>query len=83
MTTALNTQVGGDHYKNLAIQPVEYITANNIPYIEGNIIKYITRWRNKNGVQDLQKIIHYTQLLIEMEQNKASAVQKYNIEEWV
>jgi hypothetical protein len=83
MTSAFNSQVGGDHYKSLAIQPVEYITANNIPYIEGNIIKYITRWRNKNGVQDLQKVIHYAQMLIEIEQNKASAKQKYNLDEWV
>jgi hypothetical protein len=83
MTTALNSQVGGDHYKNLAIQPVEYITANNIPYIEGNVIKYITRWRSKNGIQDLQKVIHYVQLLIELEQTRASNLQKYNADEWV
>jgi hypothetical protein len=83
MTTALSTQVGGDHYKNLAIQPVEYITANNIPYIEGNVIKYITRWRSKNGVQDLQKVIHYVQLLIELEQARVSAKQRYDIDEWV
>jgi hypothetical protein len=82
MTTAFSNQVGGDHYKNLVIQPVEYITANNIPYIEGNVIKYITRWRNKNGTQDLHKIIHYVQLLIELEQTKASNIQKHNADEW-
>jgi hypothetical protein len=82
MTTAFSNQVGGDHYKNLVIQPVEYITANNIPYIEGNVIKYITRWRNKNGTQDLYKIIHYVQLLIELEQTKASNLQKYSADEW-
>jgi hypothetical protein len=70
MTTqpsALDVQVDGNHYKNLKIQPVEYIHANNIPYIEGNIIKYITRWRDKNGVKDLEKVKHYVDLLIELE----------------
>lgn len=73
MTTqpsALDVQVDGNHYKNLKIQPVEYIHANNIPYIEGNIIKYITRWRDKNGVKDLEKVKHYVDLLIELEQLK-------------
>lgn len=62
---ALQSQVGGDHYKKLKIQPVEYILANNLGYIEGNIIKYITRWKDKGGVQDLEKIKHYCDLLIE------------------
>ena len=65
--SALNTQIGGDHYKNLKIQPVQYIYANNIPFIEGCIIKYVTRWKNKGGIKDLEKIIHFTKLLIEME----------------
>lgn len=65
--TPLNTQVGGGHYKCMAIQPVEYIHANQIPFIEGCIIKYATRWRNKNGIEDLKKIIHFTELLIELE----------------
>lgn len=65
--TALTQQIGGDHYKELAIQPVEYIHANSIPFIEGCIIKYATRWRDKGGLQDLQKIIHFTQLLIDLE----------------
>jgi hypothetical protein len=64
---ALDVQVGGSHYKNLKIQPVEYIHANQLPYIEGNIVKYITRWRDKNGVKDLEKIKHYIDLLIELE----------------
>lgn len=70
MTTqpsALDVQVGGDHYKKLKIQPIEFIHANNIPFIEGNIIKYITRWRDKNGVKDLEKVKHYVDLLIELE----------------
>ena len=65
--SALNSQIGGDHYKNLKIQPVQYIYANNIPFVEGCIIKYATRWKNKGGIKDLEKIIHFTKLLIEME----------------
>jgi hypothetical protein len=60
----LNVQVSGDHYKNLSIQPIEYIMANSIPYSEGNIIKYVTRWRNKGGIKDLEKARHYIDLLI-------------------
>ena len=65
--TALAQQVGGDHYKSLAIQPVEYIHRNKIGYFEGNVIKYVTRWRDKNGIADLQKAKHYIDLLIELE----------------
>jgi hypothetical protein len=64
---ALDVQVSGNHYKDLAIQPVEYIHANNIGYFEGNVIKYVSRWRNKNGVKDLEKAKHYIDLLIELE----------------
>lgn len=67
-TSALNTQEGGHHYKDLVIQPVEFIHANQIPYMEGNIIKYVTRWRNKNGINDLRKARHYIDLLIELEE---------------
>jgi hypothetical protein len=65
--SALETQVAGSHYKDLKIQPVEYIHANNIPFIEGSIIKYATRWRDKGGVKDLEKIKHFVDLLIELE----------------
>ena len=63
----LASQVGGDHYKKLAIQPVEYIHKNNIPFIEGSVIKYVTRWRDKGGIKDLQKAKHFIELLIELE----------------
>lgn len=63
----LAVQVGGSHYKDLAIQPVQYIHANGIGYFEGNVIKYVTRWRAKNGIKDLEKARHYIDLLIEME----------------
>ena len=65
--TALDNQVGGSHYKNLKIQPIEYIYANNMPFIEASILKYISRWRNKNGIQDLMKAKHFIELLIELE----------------
>lgn len=66
-SSALDVQVGGSHYKDMAIQPVEYIHANKLGYIEGNIIKYVSRWRRKNGIADLEKARHYIDLLIELE----------------
>jgi len=68
--SALDKQVGGAHYKDLAIQPAEYNTKNNIGFLEGNVIKYVTRWRSKNGIQDLEKAIHNIELLIEFNQEK-------------
>ena len=67
MSGALEVQVGGDHYKAMAIQPVEFIHANSIPYFEGNVIKYVCRWRSKNGLDDLKKAKHYLELLIALE----------------
>jgi hypothetical protein len=64
---ALNKQVDGGHYKDLKIQPIEYIHANNIPFAEGCAIKYLTRWRAKGGVKDLEKAKHFIELLIELE----------------
>lgn len=64
---ALQVQKGGTHYKRFKIQPIEYIHANNIPFTEGNIIKYITRWRFKDGIKDLEKAKHCIDLLIELE----------------
>lgn len=58
-------QVGGDHFKSKAIQPWDYIVSNNLGYLEGNIIKYVSRWKDKGGVQDLKKAQHYLQKLIE------------------
>jgi hypothetical protein len=65
--SANDTQVGGSHYKDCKIQPTEFIHANNIPFIEGNIIKYVIRHRNKNGIEDLKKAKHYIDLLIQFE----------------
>ena len=70
--SALDTQVGGDHYKKWKIQPVEYIHGNDIPFIEGCVIKYISRWRDKGGVADLEKAKHFINLLIELESNESN-----------
>lgn len=67
MTSALDKQVGGSHYKKHAIQPIEFIHANGIGFCEGNAIKYLVRWQDKGGVGDLRKAMHYIELLIEME----------------
>lgn len=63
----LSVQVDGSHYKKLAIQPIEYIHANNLGYCEANVIKYISRWRDKGGKKDLEKVKHYIDLLIQLE----------------
>lgn len=68
----LNAQIAGDHYKKLKIQPVEYIHANGIGYFEGNVIKYVTRWRDKGGIDDLLKAKHYIEMLIEFERKFGS-----------
>ena len=68
------TQVSGDHYKGYKIQPVEFIHANEIPYMEGNVIKYICRHRDKNGLADLEKAKHYIELLIELEYKDEQAL---------
>ena len=69
MTSALTHQEGGGHYKNLPIQLVEFIHANGVGYFEGNVIKYMLRWRVKHGIEDLKKAKHYIELLIELESN--------------
>lgn len=69
--TALQVQVGGGHYKGLKIQPIEYIHANGIPFAEGSAIKYLTRWREKGGIEDLKKARHFIDLLIELETKAA------------
>ena len=74
MTMAsLDVQIGGNHYKTLKIQPIEYTVANKLPFIEGNVVKYITRHRDKNGAADIRKIIHYCQLLLELEYKEVEA----------
>jgi hypothetical protein len=73
-TEAANSmQIGGSHYRTRVIQPWDYIAANKLGYFEGNIIKYITRWREKSGVDDLLKARHYIDKLIEVEKKQAAA----------
>jgi hypothetical protein len=67
MSDSLNTMVGGDHYTRLAIQPMEYSMANGLNACQHTIIKYVTRYAAKNGVEDLRKAIHTIEMLIEFE----------------
>ena len=68
---SLGKQVGGSHYKDCGIQPVEYIYSNGLDFLEGNVVKYITRHRTKgDGEQDIRKVIHYAQMILQMEYNK-------------
>ena len=57
-------QVGGSHYQHYLIQPYEFISKNELSFFQGNVIKYVCRYKNKNGIQDLEKIIHYCELEI-------------------
>lgn len=68
----LQSQVGGSHYKDLKIQPVEYIHANGFDFLTGNIIKYASRHRNKNGAEDVRKIIHYAELILKLDYGEKS-----------
>ena len=63
---ASDRQVAGTHYVTRAMQPWDYIAANNLGYFEGNVVKYVSRWRDKGGVDDLRKAAHYLQKLIEI-----------------
>ena len=65
--SVLDIQHGGSHYKDKKIQPIEYITANNLDFCQGNIVKYVTRHRDKNGAEDIRKVIHYAQFILKFE----------------
>ena len=65
--TALDRQVAGNHYKTMMIQPLEYALANDLGICEHAVVKYISRWRDKGGVEDLRKAAHYIEILIERE----------------
>lgn len=69
--SALDEQVGGSHYKTMRIQPAVYCHLNNIGKLEGDAIAYVSRWRSKNGLEDIRKAIHTLQLLIEIEEQDA------------
>ena len=57
-------QIGGNHYRKMTIQPYEFIAKNDLSFFQGNVIKYVCRYKLKNGIQDLEKIIHYCELEI-------------------
>ena len=65
--SVLDVQIGGDHYRSMAIQPVTYIESNGLDFLAGNVVKYVSRHRNKNGVADVRKAIHYCQLILELQ----------------
>lgn len=64
--SALKKQEGGNHYKDMKIQPVEFITANQLGFLEGNVVKYICRHHAKNGAEDIRKAIHYCEMLLQV-----------------
>lgn len=73
--SALDYQVGGSHYTQMKIQPLEYCHANNIGKIEGDVIAYVSRWRSKGGIEDLKKAVHELEILIELEESERIEVQ--------
>ena len=70
MIKASDKQVGGSHYKDFKIMPIEYITQNKLDFCEGNIVKYISRHGKKNGAEDIKKVIHYAELILEQKYGK-------------
>jgi hypothetical protein len=73
MSNPLNYQVGGSHYSQMKIQPIEFAHKNGLGPCETLVLKYICRWRGKDGLRDLEKAIHCLQILIEMETNAQKA----------
>lgn len=70
MASKFDEQVGGSHYRTMPIQPLEFITKNGLDYFQGNVLKYILRYKNKNGIEDLRKAIHYIEMMIELEEKR-------------
>ena len=70
----MREQIVGTHYSNLAIEPIDFITANNLGFCEGNIVKYIARWQAKNGIEDLKKARWYIDFLIESLENETDKI---------
>tara|TARA_R100000152_G_C6755059_1_gene178781 strand:+ start:799 stop:1110 length:312 start_codon:yes stop_codon:yes gene_type:complete len=70
LAKATDKQVGGSHYKDFKIMPIEYITKNKLDFCEGNIVKYISRHEKKNGAEDIRKVIHYAELILEQKYGK-------------
>ena len=70
MSEANKVQVGGNHYRTQAIQPWDFIVTNGLGFLDGNVVKYVSRYRSKGGVEDLRKAQHYLAKLIEVEEMK-------------
>ena len=64
---ALSKQHGGTHYKDKAIQPVEYAAANELDFFQGSVVKYVTRHKEKNGAEDIRKAIHMLEFILELQ----------------
>ena len=70
-TTANEKQIAGDHYKKYGnLQPWDVVVEWNLGYLEGTALKYIARWRDKNGIEDIKKAIHFLEKLVEVEEQK-------------
>lgn len=78
-TKPLDVQIGGDHYKSMAIQPMEYSMANKLDACQHTIIKYVTRFRGKGGIQDLEKAKHCIELLIHFERQAATVKESLTV----
>lgn len=72
--SSLDVQVGGNHYKKLVIQPVLYALVNKLPFVEGSVVKYVTRWRDKEGVKDLKKAKHFLEMLIDFHEGRIDLI---------
>lgn len=68
--SSFDTQVGGNHYKDLAIQPLEFIVKNELDFLQGNVVKYVVRYKTKGGLEDLKKARHYLDLMIELKERE-------------
>ena len=73
--TFRDNQEGGNHYKKMDIQPIDFIVENDIKFREGNIVKYVTRHESKNGAEDLKKAIHYARMILETDYGIASDIE--------
>lgn len=76
--SAFEKQVGGNHYKHMMIQPLEYALANNLGICEHAVVKYISRWREKGGVDDLRKAIHYCEIILERELENPEKISRHS-----
>tara|TARA_R100000152_G_C6640339_1_gene85129 strand:- start:94 stop:378 length:285 start_codon:yes stop_codon:yes gene_type:complete len=72
MSDVYKKQIGGSHYSSMVIQPSEFINKNNLPFAEGNAIKYLCRHKQKGQKQDLEKAIHYCQMAIDRDYSESS-----------